>query len=231
MPVGSAGLVAHVLGVLLGAVGQLLAVLLGLLLAVSVAVEATSWATLVAVQRLLAGLLDLVLDLVGRRARLSSRPGRGTARPARNPRAADPMVSPSGFSSARPAVRLACCLTWPPLGVASLTRPAAPLATSPARDAVPATASLARAAVSLTLDFTLSIFSLTSPWLARARRPCSRRPRRSRSSRTGSALCPVGSHLGLGPFHVLLHRLDGLGGHRRGRRLDLGLALLPARTR
>jgi hypothetical protein len=62
-----------------------------------------------------------------------------------------PMASPSGFCLAIPATCRACCLTSPPLGVAS-----------PARDAVPTTASLARVAVSLTLDLTLSTLSLTA---------------------------------------------------------------------
>ena len=76
--------------------------------------------------------------------------------------AAAPMASPSGFSLARPAARRACCLTSPPVGVASPTRDAVPLAASPARDVVPVTASLARVAVSLTLDLTFSTLSLTS---------------------------------------------------------------------
>ena len=62
-----------------------------------------------------------------------------------------PMASPSGFSLAMPAARRVFCLTSPPLGVASPTRPVAPV-----------TASLARVAVSLTFDFMFSTLSLTA---------------------------------------------------------------------
>jgi hypothetical protein len=132
-------------------------------LAVSAALLATSWATCLPRSRASCPVSltrSLTWSATGPNFSSSTRV-EGTASPARKPIAAAPMASPSGFSLASPAVRLACCLSWPLSGVASLTRDAVPLTESPARDAVPATASLARVAVSLTLSLTLSTVSLT----------------------------------------------------------------------
>jgi hypothetical protein len=72
------------------------------------------------------------------------------------------MAMPSGFSWARPAARRAVRFTSLPLGVASLTREAASLTSSPALEVVPVTASFARDAVSLMRDFTDSAFPATA---------------------------------------------------------------------
>ena len=117
---------------------------------------------LAADQRLLAGLLDLVLDLIGHRPQpLVLNPSTGDNKAGQEAQRDRTDGQPERVLLGQADRSLGLLLGLTAARVASSTRAAVPLAASPTREVVPVTASLARVAVSLTLDFTSSTFWLT----------------------------------------------------------------------
>src|SRR5215218_2014036 len=104
LPRGLACLGADVLGALLGAVGQLLAVVLGLVLGgVGGRAGHLLGDLLAPVHRLLAGLLDLLLDLVGHRPQpLVLDPGRRHSQPGQEPQGSGPDGQPQRVLPGQP---------------------------------------------------------------------------------------------------------------------------------